>query len=188
MDVKRGTRRESDMGLDVRAILEAVLRDYVLDQDGIHGVAHWARVMENGLRVAEETGADVDVVRLFALLHDSRRISDGTDPGHGPRAAEFARTLQGRKFNLSATRFKLLHAACAGHTGGRTHPDITVRTCWDADRLDLGRIGITPRPRLLCTEVARRDVTIRWATEKAEIKHVPGFVREEWGIRVKATR
>ena len=176
------------MTFDVRSILDAVLQDYALDRGGIHGLAHWARVMENGLRLAEETGADVEVVRLFALLHDSRRVSDGTDPEHGPRAAEFARTLQGRVFTLSATRFKLLHAACAGHTRGRTHPDNTVRTCWDADRLDLGRVGITPLPRFLCTQVARRDETIRWAHGRAASGVVPEFVRKDWRIVLATSR
>jgi uncharacterized protein len=172
------------MAIDERAIIAEVLRGYVLDTGGIHGVAHWARVRENGLRVAGETGADVVVVRLFALLHDSRRLSDGGDPEHGPRAAEFARTLRGRAFQLSTPQFKQLHAACEGHTGGRTHPDVTVRTCWDADRLDLGRIGIRPSPRLLCTDVARRDDTIRWAMEKCG--RVPQFVRKEWGVALVA--
>lgn len=176
------------MKFDVRDILAAILRGYALDLDGIHGVAHWARVMENGLRVASETGADVDVVRLFALLHDSRRLNDGTDPDHGPRAAQFAGTLRGRLFDLSAARFQLLQVACAGHTHERTHPDVTVRTCWDTDRLDLGRIGIRPRPRLLCTDVARRDETIRWATEKASARRVPAFVGKEWGINLAALR
>ena len=93
-------RSKPRMTFDVRSILDAVLRDYALDRGGIHGVAHWARVTENGLRLAGETGADVEVVRLFALLHDSRRISDGIDPEHGPRAAEFAGTLKGRMFKL----------------------------------------------------------------------------------------
>ena len=33
--------------------------------------------------------------------------------------------------------------------------DITVQTCWDADRLDLGRVGIRPHPKYLCTAVAK---------------------------------
>jgi uncharacterized protein len=33
-----------------------------------------------------------------------------------------------------------------------------VQTCWDADRLDLGRVGIIPRPDRLCTEEARDPV------------------------------
>ena len=38
--------------------------------------------------------------------------------------------------------------------------DITVQTCWDADRLDLGRVGIIPRPDRLCTEEARDPVLL----------------------------
>ena len=110
------------------------------------------------------------------------RLNDGTDPEHGPRAAEFARTLQGRAFRLSATRFKLLHAACAGHTGGRTHPDNTVRTCWDADRLDLGRVGIMPDPSYLCTAAARRPEMIFWADGRASLGFVPDLVISDWGL------
>src|SRR4051794_28278764 len=113
------------MALKIPPILHAILEDYALPRDGHHGVAHWARVLENGLNLAEETGADVEVVSLFAVLHDSRRVSEGTDPDHGPRAAEFARTIRGRLFDLADPEFRLLHRACAGHTHERTHPDVT---------------------------------------------------------------
>jgi uncharacterized protein len=170
------------MPAKIPLILQAVLEDYVLPWDGYHGVAHWARVFENGIRLAEETGAIVEVVRLFAVLHDSRRINEHTDPDHGPRAAKFARTLRGRLFDLPEPEFRLLHRACAGHTHERTHPDVTIQTCWDADRLDLGRVGITPDPSCLCTEVAKRPATIQWADGRATFGVVPAFVRDEWGI------
>jgi uncharacterized protein len=170
------------MEMSVPQILHAVLEDYTLSWGGDHGVAHWARVFENGLRLAEETGANVEVVRLFALLHDSRRVNEASDPDHGPRAADFARTLRGRLFDLPDHEFHLLHRACAGHTHEQTHPDVTVQTCWDADRLDLGRVGITPHPSQLCTEVAKRPEMIRWAEGRARFRVVPEFVRDEWGI------
>ncbi|WP_165244441.1 hypothetical protein [Paludisphaera soli] len=170
------------MRIDEPSIIRAVLEGYALRRDGIHGVAHWARVLENGLRLAEETGADVAVVRLFALLHDSRRFDDGYDPDHGPRAADFARTLRGRAFELPDPAFELLHRACAGHTHERTHPDPTIQTCWDADRLDLGRVGVTPRPSRLCTEAARRPETIRWAHRRASRWLVPDLVKDGWAI------
>ena len=116
------------------------------------------------------------------MLHDSRRVNEATDPDHGPRAAEFARTLRGRLFDLPDHEFRLLHRACAGHTHERTHPDVTIQTCWDADRLDLGRVGITPHPSRLCTEAAKRPETIKWADGRASFRVVPEFVRDEWGI------
>ena len=170
------------MASNIPLILHAVLEDYALPWGGDHGVAHWARVLENGLRLAEETGADLEVVRLFAVLHDSRRVNEATDPEHGPRAAEFALSLRGRLFDLPDHEFRLLHRACAGHTHERTHPDVTIQTCWDADRLDLGRVGITPHPSRLCTEAARRPEMIRWADGRASFGVVPEFVKEEWGI------
>src|SRR6202035_2028278 len=97
-------------------------------------------------------------------------------------AAEFALTLQGRWFHLPDPELRLLHRACAGHTHERTHADITVQTCWDADRLDLGRVGIKPHPSRLCTEMAKRPRTIEWANGRASFRVVPKFVREEWGI------
>ena len=45
------------MALNLKLILHAILEEYELPWDGLHGVAHWARVLENGLRLADETGA-----------------------------------------------------------------------------------------------------------------------------------
>jgi HD superfamily phosphodiesterase len=39
----------------------------------IHGPSHWQRVENFGLDIAKSSGADLTVVRLFALLHDSCR-------------------------------------------------------------------------------------------------------------------
>jgi uncharacterized protein len=176
------------MAANIQQILHAVLEDYALPWAGDHGVAHWARVLENGLLLAAETGADIEVVRLFAILHDSRRINENWDPDHGPRAAEFARTLRGRLFVLPDAEFRLLHRACAGHTHEHTHPDVTIQTCWDADRLDLGRVGVTPDPSRLCTAVAMKPETIEWADERAYLRVVPGCVRSEWKIDLGGDR
>jgi uncharacterized protein len=170
------------MALNIPLVLDASLEDYALPRDGTHGVVHWARVLANGLRLAEETGARIEVVQLFAVLHDCRRISEGEDPDHGPRAAEFARTLRGRVFELGDDEFDLLHRACAGHTHERTHPDVTIQTCWDADRLDLGRVGITPDPGYLGTAAARRPEMIAWADGRASLGFVPDLVISDWGI------
>jgi uncharacterized protein len=56
---------------------------------------------------------------------------------------------------LNADELELLVTACRGHTHEVSHADPTVGTCWDADRLDLTRIDITPDPDRLCTESGR---------------------------------
>jgi uncharacterized protein len=176
------------MTSNIPLIVHAVLEDYDLPWGGYHGVAHWARVLETGLRLAEETGANVEVVALFAVLHDSRRQNEGHDPDHGPRAAGSAAELRGRVFDIPDHEYGLLHRACSGHTHERTHPDVTIQTCWDADRLDLGRVGVTPHPGYLCTDVARRPEILAWADRRATFRVVPAFVREEWGIDLGGDR
>jgi HD superfamily phosphodiesterase len=47
-------------------------------------------VLENGLRLAPATGANVTLVALFAIFHDARRRNDGHDAGHGERGAQCA--------------------------------------------------------------------------------------------------
>lgn len=170
--------------MDLRPILRAILDDYALPLNGDHGVSHWARVLENGMRLAEETGANVDVVRLFAILHDCRRVNEIGDPEHGPRAALFATTLRKTIIDLDDHSFRLLYRACEGHTRERNHPNVTIQTCWDADRLDLGRVGVVPHPSLLCTEVAKRPDIIKWADGRAGFRVVPSFVATDWGLDI----
>ena len=170
--------------IDLRPIVQAILADYVLPINGCHGVSHWARVLENGLRLCERTGAKIEVVRLFAVLHDSKRINEGSDPDHGQRGADFATALRGRLFDLPESDFRLLCRACAGHTHERTHPDITIQTCWDSDRLDLGRVGVVPHPSRLCTAQAKASDMIHWADGRASFRVVPGFVVDEWGVKL----
>jgi uncharacterized protein len=80
---------------DLAGIMAAIVEGYCLPQRGHHGVAHWARVMENGLRIAQKAGADAEVVTLFALFHDSRRVNEKIDDGDGQRGGDFAQTLRG---------------------------------------------------------------------------------------------
>jgi uncharacterized protein len=167
---------------DNHALLDAILVDYRLPPMGLHGISHWARVLENGRRVAALTGARIEIVELFALLHDARRLNERVDHGHGLRAAEWSRTLRGSLLSLGDEDFELLFYACAHHTDGQRHEDITVGTCWDADRLDLARAGINPNPRYLCTEPACDPQILRWAIERSLARTLPGLVRSEWGL------
>ena len=124
------------------------------DEFSVHGPDHWRRVERNACILATRTGANVSVVRLFALFHDSRRVNDGHDPEHGKRGAEFAARVRGRWFDLPDDEFGLLHHACVWHTDGDRHEDPTIGTCWDADRLDLGRVGIMPEAAYMSTAFA----------------------------------
>jgi uncharacterized protein len=71
--------------------------------------------------------------------------------------------LRGEFFDLDDDGFELLCEALALHSNGFTEADITVRTCWDADRLDLGRVGIYPDAKFLCTQTAKDPAFIHRA-------------------------
>lgn len=160
-------------------LIRAVFEQYTLPLSGVHGPAHWARVWENGIRLSRRTGADPEVVGLFAILHDSRRFNEGRDPRHGSRAAHFAKSLRGVHLFLDRDKFDLLSEACSFHTNGLIEADITVQTCWDSDRLDLGRVGITPDPVRLCTDAARGPELIAWATRMARTGFRPPLM-DSW--------
>lgn len=123
----------------------------------VHGERHWRTVGSNGFWLAGALqNVDTHVVFLFALLHDSMRENDFDDPQHGRRAAAFAGDLNSEGLlDVSSSELALLQHACAEHADGTVSADPTVGVCWDADRLDLPRVGITPLPELFSTDVAR---------------------------------
>lgn len=162
----------------------SILACYALPWEGTHGIPHWARVLENGRRLSAITGAKVQIVELFALFHDSQRINEGFDDGHGRRGAKLARELSGVEYDISNEDFKLLIEACELHTDGLLGGDVTLQTCWDADRLDLGRVGITPLAEKLCTEGAKRPDLFKWAARRGEEQFIPNLISSEWGIRL----
>ena len=137
-------------------LLRTILEDYELPKEGLHGPRHWIRVSRVGLKLAKATvGADKEVVHLFALFHDSRRVNEGLDPDHGARGAELAQSMRATyTLHLNDAQFELLRYACGHHTDGDTSADPTIGCCWDADRLDLGRVGIKPEVDYLSTAAA----------------------------------
>jgi hypothetical protein len=70
-------------------------------------------------------------------------------------------------YDLDGEELDLLHRACSAHSDGLTDADVTVQVCWDADRLDLGRVGIEPSPARLCTQAARDPKMIAWAYRRS---------------------
>ncbi len=173
------------MSLLTPALLSRILQGYALPRSGVHGVAHWARVLENGRRVAALTpGAEAEVIELFSVFHDARRINEAWDHGHGSRGAELARELRGEYFDIDDARFMLLEYACQEHTSGKREADPSVQVCWDADRLDLLRVGTRPRPELLCTDAARTQEIMEWANRRASRFVAPELIRQEWGMEI----
>ncbi len=168
----------------LKALIDDILRQYSLSPKGIHGPSHWARVLENGRTLARKTGARIEVVELFAVFHDARRLNDGWDRGHGLRGAELALQWQETHFHLSGGDFDLLYQACRDHTDGGTAAEVTVQTCWDADRLDLGRVRINLDREYLCTEAARDPAVMDWADRRSRTGFLPELIRKAWALDI----
>lgn len=137
-------------------------------ENSIHGINHWRRVREIGDRLAKQyKDADYYVINYFAYIHDVKRQDDGDDPEHGARAAKYALELYKDGWReLSEEQMKKLMYACQFHSqSDAKSDDITIQICWDADRLDLWRLGIAPDPVMLYTNEARKKETIDFTKE-----------------------
>ena len=123
-----------------------------------HGLSHWERVERNGIILSMENGAirenvNIKVVRYFAYLHDKCRLNDWTDLEHGVRTADMLPTIRDMILkDFTDEEVALLEKACRYHTTEQRTGIPTVDICFDADRLDLGRVGIVPNPKLMATE------------------------------------
>lgn len=151
---------------DRSGLIALIKSEFKIDWQGIHGANHWARVLHHGKNIGQIRKADLLVVELFGFLHDSCRLNDGQDPQHGARAAEFAHGIHGDFYSLNPMQLEKLCYALKHHSGGGLSLDATIQTCWDADRLDLGRVGIYPSPHFLSQEANLFiDLAYDWSTQ-----------------------
>ncbi len=145
--------------MSVVALFAKIIEDTDMWYSEFHGTSHWMRVRDNAMCLASETNGDAQVAEYFSVLHDCMRENEGDDPEHGPRAAKYAEEHRSL-INLTNRQFLLLQRACAGHTFARPDDkagiDPTLAACWDGDRLDIGRVGLTPDPRYLFSDQAKR--------------------------------
>jgi uncharacterized protein len=169
---------------DPAELVDAVLERSTGKNSSIHGEDHWKRVGAAGLALLPETpGANPSLVFLFAHSHDSMRVNDSIDPMHGPRAAVLARDLRGGPFDLGDEEMGLLAFACEEHTNGKLGEDQTVGVCWDADRLNLWRVGFEPDPGFLSTEAARSGERIAWARNLQQVTFTWEELFRDFGLR-----
>jgi len=96
-------------------------------------------------------GQTHEVKARKSVLHSSRRLM--------PQSGPLRTVSQGFLTNVTE--------ALKYHSDGYTEADITVQVCWDADRLDLGRVGIKPAPHRLCTASAKSVDVLEAAYERS---------------------
>lgn len=152
------------------------LEKYQLFDSHCHGFDHWVRVYYNGMTLARHLRLDHDAMRcieVFAWTHDLLRETDDDDDGlHAYDAADKLQVICDDVFpDLKKDQIRITELAVRYHSDGMTayeaytsgllrgttysREDVIniVGCCWDADRLDLPRVGIKPHPRYMTTDV-----------------------------------
>ena len=120
-------------------------RLWYTDSDSVHDFEHVLRVYRMAERIAESEGADLDIVRAAALLHDA----EGAAPGHESRAdhhhasAEFAAHILASEGWTPERVAAVQHCIRAHRYRGTEKPEtLEAKILFDADKLDvLGAIG-----------------------------------------------
>ena len=153
------------------ALLAEVLRHSPLRDSPLHGDRHWRAVAAVGQEIlARRPGGDPAVVLAFAMIHDCRRVDEAHDPDHGRAAAQFAVQSSVLTPLLGPHRRDAVFRACLVHNGGTVmREDPVVGTCLDADRLNLVRVGTTPKTEFMSV-----------ITDPAELREMAAFAESVW--------
>jgi uncharacterized protein len=121
-------------------------KQWYQNTDVVHDFSHIERVYRMAERLAKEEGADLEIVRAAALLHDA----DGTTPGsesrveHHLRSAEIAGKVLTSEGWPAERIAAVQHCIRAHRFRDDREPPATIeaKCLFDADKLDvLGAIG-----------------------------------------------
>jgi uncharacterized protein len=124
-------------------------RSWYPTADPVHGFDHIQRVYAMAERLAKAEGADLEIVRAAALLHDAEgSATEGGDEGrvdHHEASARFARKILEAEGWPEERIAAVQHCIRAHRFRSNVEPPQTLeaRIIFDADKLDvLGAIGI----------------------------------------------
>ncbi|MGQ9683761.1 MAG: HD domain-containing protein [Anaerolineae bacterium] len=148
------------------------------DADAAHGFAHVLRVLRLAERIAAEEGADLEIVRTAALLHDMARADEArTGRCHAEAGAERARkVLRGH----DPERVERVVEAIAAHRfrGGSAPQSLEARVLYDADKLDaIGAVGVA-RAYAICGLLCQ---PLWGEPDEALGSRAPQEARDAWG-------
>ena len=120
-------------------------RHLYTDADSVHDFDHILRVLALAERISRVEGADLDVVRTAALLHDwGRGEADANGQDHAAVAAGRALVYLSAQEHSPAWIEAVIHAIAAHRFRVAPEPaTLEARVLFDADKLDaIGAIGI----------------------------------------------
>ena len=147
--------------------------EYRCCEGSTHGRQHWAQVHKLVLALSEQLQLKPwaqACVEVFAWTHELARKNDATEEQHSLESSEYFLRISSRIFpELDTRQRKLIALAIAHHADGTTawehildkgNPIADLEDscladilgcCWDADRLDLLRMGVIPESKIMST-------------------------------------
>jgi len=156
-------------------------RRYYAGADAVHDFDHVLRVLALAERIGQVEGADLEIVRAAALLHDAEREqAEATGLDHAAHAAGRAREILAGQ---PAEKVEAVAHAIAAHRF-RTRPEpatLEAQVLFDADKLDaIGAVGVArafayggAHGQRLWAPIETVDVD-RWTAEGDDpTKHTP---------------
>lgn len=122
-------------------------RAWYTGDDPVHDFAHVMRVYHMAERIGIAEGADLEILRAAALLHDAEGSTSGSETraSHHHSSAEFAAQVLAAE-GWSAERILAVQHCIRAHRfrgDGETPQTLEARILFDADKLDvIGAIGV----------------------------------------------
>jgi len=121
-------------------------RTWYQSNDQVHDFDHVMRVFKVAETLAELEGADLEVVRAAALLHDAQSASGSEDLRleHHEAAAAFAANVLDKE-GWSPERISAVQDCIRSHRcrAGQAPETLEAKVLFDADKLDaIGAIGV----------------------------------------------
>lgn len=127
--------------------IKVLAKRHLTDARGSHAWDHTLRVYNLCMHIGRVEGADLEVLKIAAYLHDVARPLQDQSRGavcHAEKGAEMARALL-QHYPLSEDRkANVIHCIRSHRFRGNCHPEtVEARVLFDADKLDsIGAIGI----------------------------------------------
>lgn len=133
-------------------------RAWYPDYDPVHGFDHILRVYKLAERLAEAEGADLEIVRAAALLHDASggQTGGGKRAEHQQLSADFAEQILQAE-GWPADRISAVQHCIRAHRyrGDEQPQTIEAKVMFDADKLDvIGAFGVA--------RTLGYDVVMKW--------------------------
>ena len=122
-------------------------RKYLEDMPPSHDWSHTERVYNLAVEIAEKEGANLLIIQLAALLHDTGRKKEMEDPeniDHSKVSSEIAKAILERYQINSDVAEQILHCIASHRFRNNCKPEtLEAKVLYDADKLDcIGAIGV----------------------------------------------